>query len=65
MYITDATHFKGAIEDPSAPAPAKEMARFIFALIDAGRRGPARENIYSKVPCMAGPGPRKWCLGII
>lgn len=65
MYITDATHFKGAIEDPAAPAPSKEMGCFIYALIDAGRKGPADEIIRTEVPCMAGPKPRKWCLGLI
>lgn len=65
MYITDAQHFKGASDDPTAPKSAQEMARFIFALVDAGRIAPEDRIAYTKVPCMAGPRPRRFCLGLI
>ncbi|MFC1679640.1 hypothetical protein ACFL2T_05470 [Elusimicrobiota bacterium] len=66
MYITDATHFKGALlDEPDIPKPAREMAKFIYALIGAGLKAPEDRNVVSKVPCMAGPRPRRWCLGLI
>lgn len=65
MYFTKAHHFKGAIEDPKAPAPAKQMALFINVVVGAGRKGAVEEKVYSKIPCMAGPSPRTWCLGLL
>jgi len=37
MYITDLRHFAGAVEDPSAPAQAKQMALFFNAIVEDGR----------------------------
>ncbi len=65
MYITKASQFKGAIDDSLAPKPAQEAAKFFFALVNAGIKAPPGQIIISKVPCMAGPRPRKFCLGIL
>ena len=65
MYITKASHFKGALDDPLAPKPAREVAQFFFALISEGINAQPGRIIVSKVPCMAGPRPRKFCLGIL
>jgi hypothetical protein len=65
MYFTKAHHFKGAIEDPKAPAQAKQMARFINVVVGTGRKGAVGEKVFSKIPCMAGPSPRTWCLGLL
>lgn len=65
MYITKARHFKGALSDDLAPKAAQEVAKFIFALVAAGVKAPSGQNIDSRVPCMASPRPRKFCLGIL
>lgn len=64
VYITDFSHFKDALVDPSTPMPAQNCAKFLLALIDASRNTPADGLLSTNIPCMAGPG-RKWCLGLI
>ena len=63
MFITDATHFDGAIGDSSAPEPARQVALFIQAVVAAGRADVADKQLSARVPCMAGPSPRNWCYG--
>lgn len=67
MYITKLSHFKGVLENPAAPKPAKEMFLFLDAIVKSALEVPLGEEemLPSDVPCMAGPRPRRFCLGVL
>ena len=67
MYVTKASHFKGALNNPAAAEPAKQLARFFDAVVKFAQMVPLMpdEMLPSDVPCMAGPPPRRWCLGVL
>jgi len=67
MYITKLHHFKEAISNPNAPKPAREMALFLNAVVKSAQALPLGEDemLPSDVSCMAGPRPRRFCLGVV
>jgi hypothetical protein len=66
MYVTKASHYKEAL-NPAAPEPARQLAEFFDAVVRFAQIVPLDENALfpSDVPCMAGPQPRRWCLGVV
>lgn len=66
FYVTKASHTREVLESPTAPEPAKQFARFLDAIVKFAKAAvPADELLPSDIPCMAGPSPRRWCLGVV
>ena len=67
MYVTKASHYKGALDNPAAPEPARQLAGFFDAVVKFAQMVPLLpdEMLPSDVPCMSGPLPHHWCLGVV
>ncbi len=68
MYVTKASHFKDALNDPAAPEPARQVAEFFGAVVKFAQKVVALDEggmLPSDIPCMAGPEPRRFCLGVL
>ena len=65
MYITKASPYRKALDNPAAPELAKQLAEFLDTVVKFARMVPLDETLPSDIPCMAGPQPRHWCLGVV
>lgn len=65
MYATKADHFLQVPKGHSAPRAVREVSRFFEKVVKSAADVPLGEILPSHVPCMAGPSPRRWCLGIV
>jgi len=41
------------------------LAKFFDAVVKLAPLVPLDEALPSDIPCMAGPQPRRWCLGVV
>jgi hypothetical protein len=67
MYVTKSSHYKGALNNPAAPEPARQLAKFFDTVVRFAQIVPLLpdEMLSSAVPCMAGPQLHRWCLGVV
>jgi hypothetical protein len=62
FYVTDLRHFEGVELDPTAPAEAVRLARYLGRIVRAGTAVPAPVVLSTALACRRRPG-RKPCLG--
>lgn len=61
-HVTDFSHLVGAIGAPEAPAPARRLALYLAAVVEAGTAASTGEVIATPLPCRRRPA-RRPCPG--